>query len=72
MSQVINKAIPSVKPKNSIFSHRFSKSLTCYIKKKNLLFNKYKESVYDYCYSISFMLSELVKFPVKADGLDCS
>jgi hypothetical protein len=53
VSETINEAITSVKPKSSTFPHWFSISLIYYIKKKNRSFNKYKS---DYYYSI-FMRS---------------
>jgi hypothetical protein len=40
VSEAINEAIPSVKPKSSTFPHWFSKSLMYYIKKKNQFFKK--------------------------------
>jgi hypothetical protein len=40
VSEAINGAIPSAKPKSSTFPPWFSKSLTYYIKKKNQFFKK--------------------------------
>jgi hypothetical protein len=72
VSEAINEAIPSVKPKSFTFPHWFPKSLIYYIKKKNKFFQKYKKSKSDYYYyySIFSYYYKLVKTNSKTDRLD--